>query len=96
MKTTNRVHHPEHRIRNLHDLELEKNRLSFEILKVEEKIKYDFRRVMDFFTLKQAFRVVTHDLSLTSKAVSRGFSIIKGLIFRRKNKINGNAGRKSR
>lgn len=85
MKTNNKPNHPTHRIHSLRDLELEKTRLNFEILKVEEKIRYDFRRIVEIFTFRQVFRVVTHDLSLTSKAISKGFSIVKGF-FRRKSR----------
>lgn len=89
MKASSKPVHPRRGIKTLHDLEMEKQRLQFEILKVEERMKYDFNRIYDFFTLRHAFRVVTNDLSLTGKAVSRGFSMIKNL-FGKKKKYNGN------
>jgi hypothetical protein len=85
MKANSKPVHPKRRIKTLHDLELEKQRLQFEILKVEERMKFDFRRVYEYFTLRQAFRIVTNDLSLTGKAFSRGFSIVRNLLSRRKN-----------
>ncbi len=86
MKTNKRYKvHPE-KIRSLRDIELEKTRLQLEIMKAEENIHSDYRRILESFTLKNLATSLVEDISMTSGIVSKAFGVGKSLFARRKKK----------
>jgi len=95
MKTNKRYKVRPERIRSLRDIELEKTRLQLEIMKAEESIHSDYRRILDSFTLKNLATGLVEDISMTSGIVSKAFGIGKTFFARRKKKKIKEKGRGS-
>jgi len=86
MKTSNRYHVKPEKIRSLKDLELERQRLRLEILKTEEHIHRDYRRILDAFTLKNIASSVLGDLAHNATFAGKAFAFGKAIMSKRKKK----------
>ena len=86
MKTNKRYKVRPEKIRSLRDIELEKTRLQLEIMKAEESIHSDYRRILESFTLKNLATSLVEDISMTSGIVNKAFGFGKSLFARRKKK----------
>jgi hypothetical protein len=84
----NRTSYKIHKIRSLHDLELEKARLKLESLKVEEQIKGNYRNLIGILSIRGLVQLFTSEISLTKSAVSAAFSVGKTIVekFRKRKK----------
>jgi hypothetical protein len=76
------------RVSSMHELELEKARLKMELVRVEEKIHYNYKNLAEQFTLKNLLSRVVEELAMTSVAVSKAVTIGKDLFsaFKKKKK----------
>ena len=88
MTMKNKTHHKIRKLRSLHDLELEKVRLKFEALKIEEQIKGNYRNLVDALTFRNLFQHLSNEISMTKSAVSTAFSVGKTILekFKKKKK----------
>jgi len=86
MKTNKRYKVRPDNIHSLRDIELEKARLQLEIMKAEECIHSDYRRIVDSFTLKNLATGLIDDIATTSNIVSKAFGIGKNFLAKRKKK----------
>ncbi len=86
MKTNKRYKVRPEKIHSLRDIELEKTRLQIEIMKAEESIHDDYRRILESFTLRNLATSLFDDLSMTSGIAAKAFGIGKTLFSRRKKK----------
>ena len=76
----NRAHYKIHKLRSLHDLELEKARLKFEALKKEDQIKGNYKYIVDALTFRNLLQHLSNEISMTTSAVSTAFSVGKKII----------------
>jgi hypothetical protein len=77
------------KIRSVQDLKLEKSRLKIEMVKYEEKIKGNYRNIVDALTLKNLLQHLSYEISTTTSAVSTAVSLGKTLFGKlRKKKKN--------
>jgi hypothetical protein len=72
------------RVKTLKDLETEKARLRLEIVKQEETIRSDYRRILDSFTLRSLTSNILEDASLQSKLVVKAIKFGKSYIEKRR------------
>jgi len=73
-------------IKSLDDLRLQKARIRLEIMKQEENIQSDYRRIRDALTFRNIAANLVEDISVQSAIVSRVFSFGKALFAKRKKK----------
>jgi hypothetical protein len=86
MKTNKRYKVPHGKVGSLQELELEKARLRLEIMKSEENIRSDYRRLMDAFTLRNLATGLMDDIAVTSNVFSKAISVGKSIFAKRKKK----------
>ena len=86
MKTSKRYIVKSGNIHTLKDLDLEKKRLRFEILKTEQDIHTGYRDILQALTFKDLAVTMINDLSTTSTVLSKAFDIGKAFMAKRKKK----------
>jgi len=67
------------KIRNLHDLELEKARLQLELVKSEEQIHISYKRLLDQLTFRNIIQKVADEVTMTTTVVSKAIAIGKDI-----------------
>jgi len=70
----------------MNELKLEKARLKLELVKTEEKIEANFRRIRSAFSLRNIFSTVTTELKNPSSIVMKVLTLGKDWFGRRKKK----------
>ena len=86
MKTTKRYTVQPAKIKSLKDLEMEKKRLKFEIMKTEENIHQGYRDILNALTFKNLATTMINDFSTTSSVLSKAFSFGRSIMAKRKKK----------
>ncbi|MCX6251047.1 MAG: hypothetical protein NTX61_09860 [Bacteroidetes bacterium] len=79
-KIKNNPHRKIGKINSLQDLKLEKARLELDIVRTEEKIRSNYRNILDIFTFRNLFHLVTQDIYLTSNVITKLISVGKNLL----------------
>lgn len=73
-------------ITSLKDLELERQRLKLEILRTEEHIHRDYRKILDAFTLRNLSTSLLGEITHSATFLGKAFTFGKALMSKRKKK----------
>jgi hypothetical protein len=82
----NRSPHTIGQIKSLEDLKLEKARLEMDILKKENQIQSDYRKILDRLTFRNVIQNIKEDIALTTNVTSKVISVGKKLFGKKKKK----------
>ena len=74
------------KIHSLQDIEMEKQRLGMEIIKKEENIHTDYRKILEAFSFRNIATTIVNEISSTSSLMSKAIVFGKSIIARRKKK----------
>lgn len=74
------------RIKSLYDLELEKAKLEVEILKSEETIRSDYRRLIHRLTFRNLAGTLVEEISSRTSVLATAISVGKSFLEKRKKK----------
>jgi CRISPR/Cas system-associated endonuclease Cas3-HD len=73
-------------IHSMHELQLEKARLKMEVMKAEEKVKGNYRNIVEALSLRNIVTTVTSELVNPSSVIAKVFTFGKNWLSRRKKK----------
>jgi hypothetical protein len=84
MKRMNKYRSSVHKVRTLHDLELEKAKMEMELFKSEETIKSSYRQLLQRLTFRNLAGTLVDEVS--TGTLARAISIGKSFLEKRKKK----------